>query len=194
MRVDSPGQRQRVRRRGHRRWPEPELLTPRSSKKSWGKLLRENPGNDPILDAKGCEFKRVRAHRAMRFFHDQLSHAKGERARTRFWLERWEQAVIANLFGWVDRRGRRCYLYLLLYVRSVRRSKMHGPTIHASPRPVSWQGRGPVRSLRPKPAACIGREEVASRHRLSGFSGLRHARNLSRQGPLRRLGVSADSG
>ena len=99
------------------RWQEPELPTPKTGMRAWKTLLRLIPGYDPWRDAEAYRFSRPKAHAAMRFFHDELSHAKGERAKTPFYLEPWEQAVIANLFGWVDRKtGVRRFRFLFLYV------------------------------------------------------------------------------
>jgi len=43
------------------------------------------------------------------FFHLGLQHVKGEWANTPFHLERWEQAIVGNLFGWLRPDGSRRY-------------------------------------------------------------------------------------
>jgi len=45
-----------------------------------------------------------------------LQHVKGAKARTPFLLERWQKAVVGNLFGWKrpdgTRRYRECFLFV----------------------------------------------------------------------------------
>lgn len=74
------------------------------------------PEFDPHRDAAGFTFDEDRARRAIAFFHECLSHVKGERARTPLLLELWQQAVIANAYGWVDADGRRRFREVFLYV------------------------------------------------------------------------------
>ena len=86
------------------------------------------PGYDPWRDAEGYEFDEEKARRAVEFFHKDLTHVKGAKARTPFYLEPWEQAIIANLFGWVDKdTGFRRYQECLLYV-----PRKNGKTIMAA--------------------------------------------------------------
>ncbi len=79
--------------------------------------MQLTPSYDPWADSQGYVFNRAKAHAAMTFFHKKLSHAKGEKARTWFYLEPWQQAVIGNTFGWVHadtklRRYREVFLYV----------------------------------------------------------------------------------
>lgn len=62
------------------------------------------PGYDPWRDA-GDEFvfDVDRARRAIRFFFVVLVFVEGERAGQPFALERWQAAIVGNLFGWVSR-------------------------------------------------------------------------------------------
>lgn len=82
----------------------------------WDCLLRKIPGYDPFRDAGDCRFDAVRAKRALDFFPACLKHTKGERAGQPFALEPWQQAIIANLFGWIKPNGCRRYRELNLWV------------------------------------------------------------------------------
>src|SRR5262245_4683432 len=79
------------------------------------------PGYDPFATAEGYTFKPDLANRALAFFHRQLVHIEGAVAGRPFVLETWQQAFIANLFGWVKwsprwQRWVRRYREALLYV------------------------------------------------------------------------------
>lgn len=58
------------------------------------------PGYDPFVGAAEYYFDAIAAERAIRFFHEELTHVKGVKARSPFYLEQWQQAIVANLFGW----------------------------------------------------------------------------------------------
>lgn len=78
------------------------------------------PGYDPFAGADGCWFDIEAADKAVRFFSEMLCHIEGDAAGKPFDLRPWQQAVVANLFGWkrLDRQGRevRRYRELFLYV------------------------------------------------------------------------------
>src|SRR5262245_6278602 len=85
------------------------------------KLIREIPGSHPFALADGYTFDAKRANQALAFFPEQLNHIEGAVAYRPFVLERWQRAVVANLFGWVRwsakwqrwvRRYRECLLYV----------------------------------------------------------------------------------
>ena len=61
------------------------------------------PGYDPWKDADGYTFDADRATFAVRWFHDRITHTKGPRARgpDPLILAGWQQAFVANLFGWM---------------------------------------------------------------------------------------------
>jgi phage terminase large subunit-like protein len=85
----------------------------------WRKLLREIPGYDPYAD--GAEekyrFSAGAARPAITFFETRLHHVKGPKSRELFILERWQHAVLANLFGWLHKEtGYRRYREALFYV------------------------------------------------------------------------------
>lgn len=66
----------------------------------WANILGAIPGYDPYRDSDGYEFDPATAAIALDFFPHFLTHVKGEKAGQPFDLELWEQAIIANLFGW----------------------------------------------------------------------------------------------
>jgi phage terminase large subunit-like protein len=86
----------------------------------WADRLRLIPGYDPFAGADGCWFDGAAAQRALDFFAEMLRHIEGGVAGEAFALEPWQQAVVANLFGWkrTDARGRevRRYRELFFYV------------------------------------------------------------------------------
>lgn len=73
------------------------------------KLLRMIPNYDPYRDAEGYTFDREKAELAVAFFHEVLTHVKGEKGGQPFVLEQWQIAIVANIFGWVDAEGNRRY-------------------------------------------------------------------------------------
>ena len=94
---------------------------PKAAKKGkWKDLLQSLPGYDPYRDAQGCWFDGVAAQLAIDFFGECITHVEGDLAGQPFRLERWQQAYVANLFGWKrkDKLGRevRRYRKSLLYV------------------------------------------------------------------------------
>lgn len=75
--------------------PEPHELA---------ELLLQIPGYDPRVGADEYEFDYWEAVESLRFIREELTHVKGELARTPFILEPWEAAIVANAFGWVHRK------------------------------------------------------------------------------------------
>lgn len=71
------------------------------------------PGYDPWRDAGPYRFVPERAELAVDFFSECLTHTKGEWAGQPLVLELWQQAVVGNLFGWVDAAGLRRYREVL---------------------------------------------------------------------------------
>jgi phage terminase large subunit-like protein len=82
----------------------------------WKKLIRLIPGYDPIATAGDCIFDIGAAQHAIDFFHECLRHVKGELAGKPLILERWEQSILANLFGWKRPDGMRRYREALVLV------------------------------------------------------------------------------
>ena len=74
------------------------------------------PGYDPWRDANGYKFDPKLARAECKWFHDELTHVKGEMAGEPFTLEPWEVALIGNIFGWLDKGGARRYREVLLYI------------------------------------------------------------------------------
>jgi len=83
----------------------------------WGHTLIAIPGYDPYRGAEDYYFDAEAAQLAIDFFPECLTHVKGEWAGQPLKLERWEKAIIGNLFGWKHkkthlRRYRKCLLYV----------------------------------------------------------------------------------
>jgi len=74
------------------------------------------PGYDPFASAGDCAFDEQAAQLAIDFFHECLHHIEGAVAGQPFILEPWEQAIVANLFGWKKPDGTRRYREALIYV------------------------------------------------------------------------------
>lgn len=74
------------------------------------------PGYDPWQQAGDCKFDEAAAKSAVRFFQEELTHVKGEKATQPFDLEPWQQAVIGNLFGWKRSDGTRRYREAFIFV------------------------------------------------------------------------------
>ena len=95
-------------------------FSPDKVPKEWRKLLKLLPGFDPFAQARGCFFDPAAAQHVIDFFHKCLRHIEGRLAGKPFILEPWQQAIVANLFGWkrFDRHGRivRRFRELFLYV------------------------------------------------------------------------------
>ena len=79
-------------------------------------ILRLIPGYDPFKTAGECEFDEEAARFALDFFPECLTHVKGELARKPLNLEPWEQAIVANLFGWKRPDGNRRYREAFVYL------------------------------------------------------------------------------
>lgn len=96
------------------------LLKPEEIPKRWRKLLLQVPGYDAIATAGDCRFDPEAAQLALDFFPEILRHVEGDLADEPFELEPWQQAIVANLFGWfrIDELGRivRRYGEVLIYV------------------------------------------------------------------------------
>lgn len=80
--------------------------TPADVSAEWRELLCLLPGYDPFAQAAGCWFDAEAAQRALDFFPECLRHVEGDLAGQPFRLERWQQSIIANLFGWKRRNDR----------------------------------------------------------------------------------------
>ncbi len=67
------------------------------------------PGYDPVASAGDCWFDADAALKAVEFFPRFLKHSKGKLAGKPFTLDPWQEAIIANLFGWKRPDGTRRY-------------------------------------------------------------------------------------
>ncbi len=79
-------------------------------------VIRLVPGYDPYAAAGDCRFDEEAALHVIGFFHDCLVHVKGEKAGEPFILEPWQQAIVANLFGWKRPDGTRRYREAFVFV------------------------------------------------------------------------------
>ncbi len=74
------------------------------------------PGYDPWRDRGKCKVDYDAARAAIRFFHTQLEHVKGDLNRQPFKLANWQISIVANLFGWKrpdgTRRYRECWIFV----------------------------------------------------------------------------------
>jgi phage terminase large subunit-like protein len=80
------------------------------------KLLQRIPGYDPVVTAGKCTYDATEARRRLEFFRRCLRHVKGEKGGQPFMLEPWQQAIIANMFGWKWPDGTRRYREVFLYI------------------------------------------------------------------------------
>lgn len=94
----------------------PRRLGRKPRELSADEILSGIPGYDPRVQGEGFHYDHARALRVIRFFHDRLTLVEGARPGTRFALQPWQQALVGNLFGWVDARGLRRYRTAFLYV------------------------------------------------------------------------------
>lgn len=85
----------------------------------WAEVLRLIPGYDPIATAEDCWFDPQAAERACGFFPSCLRHYQdwfSGKAGDAFVLQPWQQAIVANLFGWKRPDGTRRYREAFLYI------------------------------------------------------------------------------
>lgn len=85
----------------------------------WKKLLQSLPRYDPYAGGaeKTYRFDPKRARPIIDFFEIRLRHVKGPKAKQLFRLERWQQAALANLFGWIHKKtGFRRYREVFFFV------------------------------------------------------------------------------
>lgn len=96
----------------------------RKVSKRWRDLLSLIPGYDPFAQAAGCWFDDAIAQKALDFFPECLRHIEGHLYGKPFELEPWQQAVIANLFGWqrADDAGRAVRRYREAFIEVPRKN------------------------------------------------------------------------
>jgi phage terminase large subunit-like protein len=74
-----------------------------------GGILIAIPYYDPFEDAGNCWFDTEAANDILSFYPEILTHLEGPKVGKPFHLARWEQAILANLFGWKRPDGTRRY-------------------------------------------------------------------------------------
>lgn len=114
--------------------------------KEWRDLLGSIPGYDPFALAGDSRFVPAAAERALEFFPRFLHHVEGSVAGKPFNLERWQRAIIANLFGWQrkDEQGRvvRRFREALIYIPRKQGKAMALDT--PIPTPRGWTTMGQI--------------------------------------------------
>jgi phage terminase large subunit-like protein len=80
------------------------------------KLLMLIPGYDPFRDARGYHYDPELAAKAVDFFEEVLTHQKGRWAPQNIKLEKWQKAILMNLWGWRTPEGKRRYRRLFMYL------------------------------------------------------------------------------
>jgi phage terminase large subunit-like protein len=92
-------------------------IPPPIDRETLGDVIKQIPGYDPYRGAEDYRFDEDAAGDAIDFIQQKLCHVKGELAGKPFILEIWEQAIIANLFGWKHKEtGFRRYQECLIFV------------------------------------------------------------------------------
>jgi len=84
--------------------------------RQWQKLLGRIPGYDALATAGVCTFDAEAAQEILDFFPTCLKFIEGTVAGQPFVLEPWEQAILANLFGWKRPDGSRRYREAFIFV------------------------------------------------------------------------------
>lgn len=84
--------------------------------KRWRDILLDIPGYDSERDRGLCKFDADAADHVVDFIETCCRHVKGELAGELVVLERWEKAIVGNLFGWKRPDGTRRYREALIYV------------------------------------------------------------------------------
>lgn len=96
------------------------MLAPDEISGDLRELLLQIPGYDSIATAGDSFFDEKEAVKAMEFFPKCLKHFEGAIAGKPFVLEKWQKAIIANLFGWKQKDPThgwvRRYKEVLVYV------------------------------------------------------------------------------
>ena len=85
------------------------------------------PGYDPRRDSDGFHFDAELAQKRVSFFEAFMSHNKGALAGTPLILSPWFEAVIGNVFGWLNEEGFRRYREGFIYV-----PRKQGKSLYAS--------------------------------------------------------------
>lgn len=75
-------------------------LKPNRIPKAWREILLRVPGYDSIKTAGDAVFCPQAAQAALDFFPEMLTHTEGILAGKPFHLEPWQEAIVANIFGW----------------------------------------------------------------------------------------------
>lgn len=85
------------------------------------------PGFDPYREAGDCYFDEQAARKAIDFFPSCLRLVKGVPGKPPFHLEKWQQSIVANIFGWKTPKGVRRFRKAWIYI-----PKKNGKTAFAA--------------------------------------------------------------
>lgn len=101
-----------------RKTPKKEPPKPRNAKPfrlgNLDPILGLIPGYDPFRDAGNCYFDPEAAKFAINFYHTRLVHVRG--TVKPFELSPWQQAIVANQYGWKRKDGTRRYREIFVTV------------------------------------------------------------------------------
>ena len=97
------------------RIPSPPLPA-NDDEAGWRALICSLPGYDPYALGAGYDFEPEAAREPIEWIEQHVSHLEGEKAGQNFVLERWQRALLANLFGWLRPDGRRRFRECLIYL------------------------------------------------------------------------------
>lgn len=115
--------------------------------KAWRKLLCSLPGYDPFAQADGCWFDETLASEYINFIQECCTHIEGAKSGQKFLLEPWQQAIVANLFGWqrIDGLGRQVRRYREAFIYVARKNGKALALDTPLPTPSGWTTMGDVR-------------------------------------------------
>jgi len=74
------------------------------------------PGYDPVATAGDCWWDEAAAQKAIDFYHECLQFIEGDKAGQPFILEPWQQAIVANIYGWKQPNGKRRYREVFVFI------------------------------------------------------------------------------
>lgn len=95
---------------------EPPPLPADEDESGWRALICSLPGYDPYAQADGAEFVPEAAREPIEWIEANVTHLEGQKSGQNFVLERWQRAVVANIFGWIREDGTRRFREVLIYV------------------------------------------------------------------------------
>jgi phage terminase large subunit-like protein len=92
----------------------PKVAPVLQSNIDYKEIIDRIPGYNPADS--DYVYDEVAARKAVEFFPNRLRHIEGSLYGQRFELQAWEQAIVANLFGWKKKDGTRRYREAFIFV------------------------------------------------------------------------------